>query len=94
VDADRISEGDWVSRLGGKVLPYFEQQQKNLHPSTKGRFEFWGTSVLVKPMEIKKGNQIKLKTKGDSIFVDTCSKVVETAKNYSGEVKEHQQEFA
>jgi len=84
IDPAKITSTELVSLLGGSSIGYFDQQLPNLHPNIKDRFEFWGDSTL-KSMEIKKGMKIKVKTKGDSIFIESCSKLQETAQNYSGE---------
>jgi len=39
----------------------------------------------MKPQEFKKGDNIRLKTKGDSIIIESCSKLQNFAKNYNGE---------
>jgi hypothetical protein len=39
----------------------------------------------LKTMDLKKDDVIRLKTKGDSIIIDSCSKLQQTAQNYSGE---------
>lgn len=50
------------------------------------RFEFWGSSTQLKTMELKKGEKLRLKTRGNSIIVDSCASMKPTAQNYSGEV--------
>jgi hypothetical protein len=48
---------------------------------------FRGTASMLKPMDIKKETKIRLKTKGDSIIIDSCSNLGEKAASYSGEGK-------
>jgi len=62
-----------------------EIQEKQLHPYVKNRFEFWGAATLMKPMDLKKEAIIKLKTQGNSIFIESCSLLKEHAASYSGE---------
>jgi hypothetical protein len=47
--------------------------------------EFWGDINLLKLMEWKKGEKMRLKTKGNSILIDQCSQLKLNAQNYSGE---------
>ncbi len=53
------------------------------------RFEFWGDSNSIKALDLKKGVQISLKTKGDSILIEICANISEhnmlKSKGYSGE---------
>jgi hypothetical protein len=70
---------------GGIASGYFDQQKSKLHPNVKGRFEFWGDSSILKSMELKKGTKISLKTKGDSSIVESCGKITEAARAYSGQ---------
>jgi len=86
-DPEAVSFSDWCSRLGGQAMPSeFHEKQRDLHPSNEGRFEFWGDAVKLKPMDLKKGQRVKLKTKGDSIFVESCSQYLENrAQSYHGE---------
>eukprot|EP01114_Cavostelium_apophysatum_P015696 TRINITY_DN4336_c0_g1_i1.p1 TRINITY_DN4336_c0_g1~~TRINITY_DN4336_c0_g1_i1.p1 ORF type:complete len:221 (+),score=24.68 TRINITY_DN4336_c0_g1_i1:53-715(+) len=85
-DPYRISPDTYLgTTLKGNSMPYYESQDKKLHPHVPDRFEFWGEPAKLKPMDIKKGAVLKLKTKGDSIFVDSCSVLKANAANYSGE---------
>eukprot|EP01099_Mayorella_cantabrigiensis_P002314 TRINITY_DN2019_c0_g1_i1.p1 TRINITY_DN2019_c0_g1~~TRINITY_DN2019_c0_g1_i1.p1 ORF type:complete len:234 (-),score=60.73 TRINITY_DN2019_c0_g1_i1:18-719(-) len=82
---------------GGKGLPqnYHPQQLNKLHPKVSAHFEFWADSQLLKGSTANVGDVIRLKTKGDSIFVETLSSspspasrslpTLTTGTNYSGE---------
>jgi len=84
-DPDKITADQWLLRLDNKANPYWIEQNSQLHPNVKDRFEFWGETQTVKAMDLKKGDQIRLKTKGDSIIIESCSKLNQQAQNYSGE---------
>eukprot|EP01117_Protostelium_nocturnum_P015867 TRINITY_DN618_c0_g3_i1.p1 TRINITY_DN618_c0_g3~~TRINITY_DN618_c0_g3_i1.p1 ORF type:complete len:225 (-),score=94.05 TRINITY_DN618_c0_g3_i1:102-776(-) len=67
---------------------YYDENKDELHPRQLNRFEFWGPSMEMKSKELKKGDRIQLKTKGDSIFIESC--VTDSTKqvksqSYSGE---------
>jgi len=87
IDPYKLTSDQLVTIFGGHALPtgYFDQQQSKLHPNIKDRFEFWGEVEIMKFKELKKGDEIKFKTKGDSVIIESCSKLQETAKNYHGE---------
>jgi len=88
-DPNIISTDTYCMKFGGKALPpgYYDQQLPNLHPLTGGRLEFWGEINTLKALELKKGIRISLKTKGDTILIESCAKPNDTTNtaNYSGE---------
>jgi len=87
-DPNEITEDGFRKLIGGQALPlgYFDEQKMNLDPYQKGVFEFWGEVSFVKSMDLKKDQKIKLKTKGDSIFIESVGKTQDNfSSNYSGE---------
>jgi len=85
-DKEKITSDTFLQTvLHGKSLPYFLDQEKNLHPNISNRFEFWGTSTLLKPMDLKKNDTFRLKTKGNSIIIESCSPLKPISSNYSGQ---------
>jgi len=88
IDPEAVSVEELCTRLGGSAMPLglFDKQRDQLHPIQKDRFEFWGDSNLLKSMNLKKGDRVKLKTKGNTILIHTCSTFLEKrAQNYHGE---------
>merc|ERR1711991_277030 len=59
---------------GDTALPkgFYDRQNNYLDPHVAGRFEFWGP--LDMQVELKAGDEVRFKTKGDSIFLDTVAK--------------------
>eukprot|EP01116_Phalansterium_solitarium_P009984 TRINITY_DN2433_c0_g1_i1.p1 TRINITY_DN2433_c0_g1~~TRINITY_DN2433_c0_g1_i1.p1 ORF type:complete len:224 (+),score=76.30 TRINITY_DN2433_c0_g1_i1:219-890(+) len=86
-DKDALTPDQWLSRLHNTALPIgvFDEQLPKLHPRVANVFEFWADAALAKPAEIKKGDEIRLKTKGDSFFIESFSKLVAHSAAYSGE---------
>eukprot|EP01098_Paradermamoeba_levis_P000927 TRINITY_DN11050_c0_g1_i1.p1 TRINITY_DN11050_c0_g1~~TRINITY_DN11050_c0_g1_i1.p1 ORF type:complete len:222 (-),score=78.52 TRINITY_DN11050_c0_g1_i1:23-688(-) len=90
-DPNELTNDQLVSTLGGSALPkgFYDDQLKNLHPKTHGRFEFWLDHSSATNLELKPGNEIKLKTKGNSVFVETITKTSDKPSaantNYRGE---------
>lgn len=40
---------------------------------------------MMKPMQIAKGQKLRIKTQGESMIIESCSTVQQHAKNYTGE---------
>jgi len=77
---------------GQGALPsgYLDQKIKSLHPYENNMFMLWGDSKTTKPRDLKKGSKIRVKTKGDSIFVESIAKLGDAGKlvesaNYAGQ---------
>lgn len=88
-DPNSRSSEQFRQSIGGQALPlgWFDNGIANLDPKFQGRLEFWGDSNLLKStVELNKGSEVRLKTKGDSIFIESIGKTEASgAKNFSGE---------
>jgi len=88
-DEYKITNDQLANILSGSnaALPrgYCDQQANALHPHVSGRFEFWGEPSLVKPLDLKEGMHVSLRTQGNSVFIETIAKSAESAPDYAGE---------
>mmetsp|Transcript_11454 Transcript_11454/g.32179 ORF Transcript_11454/g.32179 Transcript_11454/m.32179 type:complete len:232 (+) Transcript_11454:135-830(+) len=73
-------ENDELQRAigdGQSAMPagYCDLQRGKLHPNTPGAFEFWQdqSALAFHDNHIKAGNEVVIRTKGNSIFIDEVS---------------------
>lgn len=91
VEDPNIIQLDGLSAMLGKgsgsALPngLYDINQPSVHPSKQGVFEFWGEPGMMRSIEMKKGDIVRLKTKGSSLWVESISKRQDIAPKYSGE---------
>jgi len=90
VNDENVLSFDQLQRTIGDsrgALPagYYDQQLGQLHPHQPQIFEFWGDTHLMKSVELKKEVKVRLKTKGDSVLVDTITRFDTNMPNYTGE---------
>eukprot|EP01095_Lingulamoeba_sp_RSL-Kostka_P005050 TRINITY_DN16412_c0_g1_i1.p1 TRINITY_DN16412_c0_g1~~TRINITY_DN16412_c0_g1_i1.p1 ORF type:complete len:230 (+),score=82.11 TRINITY_DN16412_c0_g1_i1:48-737(+) len=89
-DPNEVSMDDLMNSISssGSALPdmYYDEGQQNVHPNTQNRFEFWGLTKYFKQIDFPVGEKIVLKTKGNSMFIDTASSASNISSgNYAGE---------
>jgi len=74
-----LSHDDILKRIGHGNVPLPEGLESatnvaDLHPKTKGVFEFWGEVDKLKKDNFQAGEEVAFKTNGDSIFLTTLRK--------------------
>ncbi|KAM9994768.1 hypothetical protein ACTFIY_000959 [Dictyostelium cf. discoideum] len=78
-----ISDGNKNSSLPSN---FHDDAIKNLHPNKKNYFEFWADVDKFSHKIFKSGDEVRIKTIGDSIFVDSVVKMdSNNIANFSGD---------
>eukprot|EP01104_Vermistella_antarctica_P002692 TRINITY_DN12909_c0_g1_i1.p1 TRINITY_DN12909_c0_g1~~TRINITY_DN12909_c0_g1_i1.p1 ORF type:complete len:229 (-),score=53.77 TRINITY_DN12909_c0_g1_i1:57-743(-) len=88
VDPHRVGNDALLAVGGGAhAIPdgLFDAGRSKLHPAVSGRFEFWCLPDTVKHIKLTLGEVVKLKTRGDTIFVFSIAPKTIRASNYAGE---------
>ena len=90
-DPDAVLPPDLVHVFGEQdsdaPLPagVFDQALPDLHPNQERVFELWGDSDLLRPLDLRPGEEVRLRTKGDSFFIESLARTSDSAfANYSG----------
>jgi len=74
---NKISHDQLMQTIGanGKPIPdefVDTNQLPKLHPKAAGRFEFWGDPNKLKTLNLQIGDEVEVKTEGDSVFLNVC----------------------
>ncbi|EGG19525.1 hypothetical protein DFA_00103 [Cavenderia fasciculata] len=86
VDSNALAKA--VGSPTGKALPigFHDDSLPSLHPSTPNIFEFWADAEKFSHKDTKVGDEIRIKTIGNSIFLESVVKMdSQQISNFSGD---------
>lgn len=89
-DPDAVLPDELLDILGcrtGQALPppvCSEAAARELHPTVPRVFEFWGDSDMLRSLDLKAGDEVKLRTKSDCWLLHSLAKDAAGGGNYSG----------
>eukprot|EP01112_Ceratiomyxa_fruticulosa_P013623 TRINITY_DN3838_c0_g1_i3.p2 TRINITY_DN3838_c0_g1~~TRINITY_DN3838_c0_g1_i3.p2 ORF type:complete len:224 (-),score=36.73 TRINITY_DN3838_c0_g1_i3:64-735(-) len=75
---EKLSSDELLQLLpGGVAMPpkFSDSSLPKLHPIVPNHFEFWADSAQYKHMDLKAGDAVRIKTLGNSVFVDTLGRM-------------------
>lgn len=85
-DPEAISVDDWLRTLGGQAVPAkWYAGVAGVHPAERDVLEFWGDATYMRGLDLKEGDKVRLKTKGDTVLIESVAKETELATHFHGE---------
>ncbi|KNC55547.1 uncharacterized protein AMSG_01810 [Thecamonas trahens ATCC 50062] len=90
-DPDAVLPDELSKLLGseeaGTSMPpeVYPPALEHVHPTVEGVFELWGESDMMRPLDLRPEDELRIRTKGNSMFIESIARTTDSSfQNYSG----------